>query len=187
MGGSVSVGHYSRSLDDHSLEHQDAPPAGAVRVGGRTVRLIVCRSVLWCFDPRTCPPLLKACASPVRPCLCQRATYTGNPHIGRNRRWGNRRPHRAATHGVDYIVDSGFGLTPCCTRLGSNGRALVHPRIVRDGSLVRRQEQEEPAHRARMAEPSVHTTHTVCRESGCLETVTTTGQKCDGWFVGFQT
>ena len=57
----------------------------------------------------------------VRPCLCQRATCIGNLRIEKNRRSENRRPHRAAAHCADGIVDSGFELKPCSTKVSVRG------------------------------------------------------------------
>jgi len=96
------------------------------------VRQIICLLVCRYFDPRKCWLLLATCDALVRPDFCQRATYTGTPHIGKNQHLENRRPHRAAPHVADCIGDSGFALKPCCTRLSVLWRGPVHRQAARD-------------------------------------------------------
>jgi hypothetical protein len=123
---------------------------------------IICRFVCRYFDRRKCWLLLAASAALVRPYLCQRATYTGTLHTGKNQRLENRRPRRAAPHVADCTGDSGFALKPCCTRLSVLWRGARSPTSC-EGSACEFGGRTEviciPATHSRAPD----TTHTVCQ------------------------
>ena len=137
-------------------------------MGRQVFRQIICRLVCQYSDPLKSRLLLAACDALVRPYLCQRATYTGTPHIGKNQRLENRRPHRAAPHVADCIGDSGFALKPCCTRLSVLWRGPVHRQAARD------RRANSPAHRSNLllaTHSRAWIRRTRCAERDCARSI----------------